>query len=298
MTKRPARPGQWLALLLLTLLWIPQLWAGPVYAWQVRSPTATLYLLGSLHAFRPQDYPLPAPIEAAFALADALVVEIDPTAMSIPEQQALIERYSRLAGDKHLNHYLSPTLRQALQRHCQRLAVACDSMQHWQPWRLGSHLVLADAARQGFQTDSGIDHYFMRRSGNRPILALETLEGQLQSLAVDDIALQVRALQSSLEQMDSQPEFLQQLYLAWRRGDAEQVYLLLQQESAQDPQLGRYMDRLNRQRNQQMSQRLLSLLQSRGTFFVVVGALHLPGPEGILALLQQAQYPARQLQEP
>ncbi|WP_110186653.1 TraB/GumN family protein [Pokkaliibacter plantistimulans] len=286
-------------LLALCLWLVPQLAsAQPVFAWQIRSQTATLYLLGSLHAFPPQGYPLPQAVEAAFSLSDYLVVEINPTDLPLPAQQKLFDHYGNLQNGQRLSDLLSARDQQRLRQHAQQLGLDYNAMQPWQPWRAGTQLVLADAERQGFDTTAGIDHYFMRRAGNRQILALETLESQLQAIAVPDMNIQVANLVSTLDQMEQDKDFLPCLYQAWRRGDGPAVYRQSEQEAGDDPRLKAYLDRLNSQRNAEMADKLIRLLRSSGTFFVVVGALHMPGPDGLLARLNAANFPSQQLQSP
>jgi len=45
------------------------------FLWKVRSKTNTVYLLGSIHLFKKDLYPLNARIEEAFAQSDLLAVE-------------------------------------------------------------------------------------------------------------------------------------------------------------------------------------------------------------------------------
>ena len=55
---------------------------GKSFLWRVRSNTSTLYLLGSIHFLKQENYPLNPGIEKAFAQSNFLVVEAnisDPT---------------------------------------------------------------------------------------------------------------------------------------------------------------------------------------------------------------------------
>ena len=50
---------------------------GKSFLWKVQSKTSTLYLLGSIHFLKQENYPLNPVIEKAFAQSNALVVEAD-----------------------------------------------------------------------------------------------------------------------------------------------------------------------------------------------------------------------------
>ncbi|MFP8966395.1 TraB/GumN family protein [Pokkaliibacter sp. CJK22405] len=288
----------WSLLLFVLCLISTSVQAQPVYAWQVRSSTATLYLLGSLHAFPPNSYPLPAPIEAAFDLSDYLVVEINPTDMSIPEQQKLIDHYGLLPQGQTLKSVLPNAVWLHLQSACAQLRLRCALMEDWQPWRAGTQIVLSSAKDQGFDTESGIDHYFMKRAGSRKILALETLESQLKAISSPGMDMQIENLSSTLDQLDNEPDFLPDLYSYWATGDGPGLYQLMQKETVESKTLKEYMDILNARRNIAMTDQLERLLKTKGTYFVVVGALHLPGPDGILERLKARHYPSQQLQAP
>ncbi len=55
--------------------------------WELHGKYNTVYLLGSIHVLRPADYPLAAPIMAAYAQAGALVMEVDLDAVDLSEVQ-------------------------------------------------------------------------------------------------------------------------------------------------------------------------------------------------------------------
>ena len=51
--------------------------AGPLFQWEIRSETATITLVGSIHVGKADFFPLAAPFEDAFTAADALAVEVN-----------------------------------------------------------------------------------------------------------------------------------------------------------------------------------------------------------------------------
>ncbi|MDA1277717.1 MAG: TraB/GumN family protein [Verrucomicrobia bacterium] len=56
------------------------------FLWRVRSPTATVYLMGSVHLLRGTDYPLPTSFELAYSAAEQVAFEIDFDEASSPSQ--------------------------------------------------------------------------------------------------------------------------------------------------------------------------------------------------------------------
>jgi uncharacterized protein YbaP (TraB family) len=69
--------------------------AAPVpLLWKVSDADNSLYLLGSFHMLKPDDYPLSADIDAAFEDAESLLFEIDPAAMTSPDTIAKFQQAS------------------------------------------------------------------------------------------------------------------------------------------------------------------------------------------------------------
>jgi len=95
-----------------------------LFAWRVAGDPAndpgTVYLLGSIHVGKPDLYPLPQPIELAFAGSAELVEEVDLSGANLALlKQQILQRGLYIGGDKLENH-LSPTTRAALTLYLQR----------------------------------------------------------------------------------------------------------------------------------------------------------------------------------
>jgi uncharacterized protein YbaP (TraB family) len=79
---------------------------------------------------------------------------------------------------------------------------------------------------------------------------------------------------------------------AWRRGDADALVRIVRDEFRDVPSLGR---RLIDQRNQNWVPKIEEYIRSGRTYFVVVGAGHMGGPNGLLSLLRTRGYNIEQL---
>ena len=85
-----------------------------LFAWRVAGDPGTVYLLGSIHVGKPDLYPLPQPIEQAFAVSPELGKEIDTSGSNLALlQQQVLQRGLYTGGDK-LESHLSPPTRAAL----------------------------------------------------------------------------------------------------------------------------------------------------------------------------------------
>src|SRR5436189_3272501 len=74
--------------------------SGRAFMWVAKSDTATVYLLGSMHAAQKDLYPLDDRIENAFTKSDALVVEVDETELDLQAQLQLAAKGTYPSGDQ------------------------------------------------------------------------------------------------------------------------------------------------------------------------------------------------------
>ena len=61
--------------------------------WKATSPTATVYLVGSIHLGDSSMYPLPKEVESAFAAAKVLAVEINIKNADQAKMMGLVQKY-------------------------------------------------------------------------------------------------------------------------------------------------------------------------------------------------------------
>ncbi|HMJ87724.1 MAG TPA: TraB/GumN family protein, partial [Vicinamibacterales bacterium] len=79
---------------------------------------------------------------------------------------------------------------------------------------------------------------------------------------------------------------------AWKAGDAPTVERIVLSALRQEPQL---YQRLLVDRNKAWVPKLEALFARKGRTFVVVGAAHLVGPDGLISLLRAKGYTVEQM---
>ena len=102
-----------LRLLLLVLLAHPVHAAEtghPVTMWEVSGAKNSVYLLGSIHLLRQEDYPLPTALDTAYANADVLIMEIDMDDLDPFATQAAFTTYGVLQDDRTLRDLMGAEL--------------------------------------------------------------------------------------------------------------------------------------------------------------------------------------------
>lgn len=272
---------------MLLVLVLPQAEAHPICLWQIHSKGAEVYLLGSIHAVRRDVYPLPAPMEVAFRQAGTLVVEVDTNRLS-PQRiaRAMREKGTYQPPDT-LDAHLSPATRSALAAWLKRRNIDPAALAGMKPWLVSLKLEMRELARLGYDPALGIDRHFLDEAAltRKPVEELETWEGQIDLLSSDPPAVQDLELRATLQELPHADAQIRALVAAWQRGDADGLWRLATSSSRRYPGLARQMRRLTTDRNRRMAVKIRGYLARGGNWLVVVGALHMGGPDGLVKLL-------------
>ena len=273
---------------LCSLLLLPVMaWAEPGF-WHASKDGRNLWVLGSIHVGLDSFYPLPASIEEAWQQADILIVEADLHTISDQDNQQIAQLSQLPAGDRLANH-LSPSQYKALLKQAKAYGLPEASLSPLRPWVAAITLMQQALARAGYPADLGVDEHFntlAARTG-MPVRGLERVPEQFAYLAsMGD--LEDDFLQSTLEQIGTLQQEVPKLLQAWQDGDGSALQRLLSEEQG-SPALQELMERrLLKERNHNWIPKLLAMPEKNQ--FLVVGALHLYGPDGVLNLLRQQGY--------
>jgi uncharacterized protein YbaP (TraB family) len=272
---------------------------GHAFLWEVKDGHArggTVYLVGSIHMGKTGELALPPSMEAAFAKSDALVVEVDVNKVDPAAMQKLVRELGRLPDGQRLSQRLDPITMTLLGRAAQRMGLPVSNLEPLRPWLVGMVLSVTELQQAGYKQGEGIDRAFLTRAhdAGKSVLELETAEGQLRMLAGTPDDLQDLMLRDQLRRTTAAGTVLDQLVAAWKAGDADGMASLLL-DGANEPTYVPVYERIFFERNVQMASGVDALLAQPRTHFVVVGAGHVVGPKGLVALLQQQGHTVRQL---
>ncbi len=268
--------------------------AGKLFLWEVKSASHSVYVFGSLHAARPDFYPLPPPVEDAYRQADELVVEVD-----ISDQRKVAETLPLLtyAPPDSLDKHVSA----AVWKRLEAAAGAQNNVAVLKPLKpaiVASGLVIGALMRHGYDPNAGIDRHFLAsaHADGKPIVELETAEFQAGILGGLTDEEGDSMLGETLDQMRS-GELLttaDQLAAAWKDGDNEALGRLLREEN-RDPASKKIFAKLFDERNPAMAEKIAALAAGPKRALVVIGAGHLSGDNNVLQLLQAKGLQVRQL---
>lgn len=281
------KEASWLGLLLLSLSPGHILAASAPDFWLAERGLQKLWLLGSIHVGSEEMYPLSPVIMQSWASAENLIVETDLS--NSPENNQTLLNYAMLPPDTALIRQLSEPLYRKTMDVASQYQLKEPLLAHFRPWFIAITLQQQAIQLAGYQPAFGIDQYFISQAKNRqvPVTWLETPEQQLTYLAnLGDV--EDDFLDATLQQISKVHEDLPELIKAWEKGDREKIQALLD-DDATSPELQHYLKQyLIKERNQRWIPKIMS--QSPANHFIVVGAMHLYGNDGLLKLLESNGY--------
>lgn len=273
---------------------------GPrAFLWEVTRPDAPerpLYLTGAVHAGRPGELTLPPALDAALARAEALVVEVDPASAATPELQRLVlEAGFHAPGDTPLVARLDAAERARLAEAIQRAGLPVLAPEKMRPWLLSTTLALVDLRRAGYVGEGGVDAVLLERAeaAGKEVVELETAEGQIRMLAGLPEDAQLALLREYLRTPDPAAD-VAVVARAWQRGDADAISRKIF-EHADEPGADVILEPMFYARNRAMADRLAAMVGDERVHLAVVGAGHVVGSRGLLALLAARGFVVRQL---
>ena len=269
---------------------LPPLFEATPLVWRATAPGGGVaYLMGSVHLTREHIHNFGSVANAAWQASQELVVEVDVSLLSPQDMAALSARYGSIRPPRSLRDELSDHSWQQLSAYLASRGIAEELVSGWKPWFVYFVIVQTELARAGFKTDEGVDRMFIEAAvaANRPITALETAASQLQIFDNLPDSLEELLLQDSLGRVDDFAAEADALIEAWRVGDEDELQSLVFQPLAEVPELQVFYDLVFFQRNRQMAGRLHQLAKDGKSRFVLVGAGHMVGEQGIPTLLAE-----------
>ncbi len=252
--------------------------------WKIEGgAVAPSYLFGTVHSDDPRVTRLPPVVSEVFNRSKSFTLE------AIANGEGLIKMAEAMYfADAHtLEGVLGTALYSQTLRALQSRGLPTDDVEKKKPWAILMALSMPKSG-SGLPLDFALQLEAIKQG--KPTHGLETITEQMQTFdglsLPDQVALLAHTV-ANASRLDAQFDELLTTYLA-RDLDAL-VALEVKYRPADDTAYRAFMDRLLRQRNLRMLERMQPRLKE-GDAFIAVGALHLPGEEGLLRLLRRSGY--------
>lgn len=266
------------------------------FMWEVQSETATVYLLGSIHVLKADFYPLANEIEQTFDSSDIAVFETHLDSLDNPAIAIKMMASAMYPAGKTLKTELSDSLFLRLKSTLNQTGVPIDLWLNFKPWFVAMTLSMQEMMAAGFKPDLGLDRHFFDRAqkAGKGIEALEAVDFQIELLSQLSDVDQELFLLYTFEDLQLIKTMLDEMVVHWKTGRADKLHELITRSVEKHAELDAIFEKLIYARNVSMSARIEEYLKSDQTYFVVVGAGHLTGEQGIVAKLAARGYSVRQ----
>ncbi len=250
--------------------------------WKAQRGKATVWLCGSFHTMRENDYPLPTPYETAFAESKIIVTEIPQGEANDLKMREQLQQSGQLSAGKRLSDVLSEKTRVALESWSQSSNVRMEKLQSMKPWMAALTITAAAEARCGYRRTLGIERHFTAKSGDRLSRSLASPQHQISFFDKLEPAFQEQMILNAIEE-DGDYDLPRRLRVsAWQEGDAARLAALRVESMRSVVILEKLMFA---DRNAEWLPVIEQYLDGTETVMVLVGAGHLAGSGSLIELL-------------
>ena len=280
--------------LLCLLLSVSTAASAQTSVWKVSRDGSDVYIGGTVHLLRQQDFPLPAAYAQAYDAADRLFFETDIGGMAdMGLQQRMMQELTYQDG-QNLSTVLDTEALAALTEHLSATGLPLAMVQNFKPGLLISMLSVLEFQKLGF-TPQGVDAYFFNRAlgEGKSRGQLESIDDQIALLAGMGEGYESEFVLYSIRDFQELPAAMERMIKAWRDGDVAALYEEFVAPMLEDaPEL--YQSLLV-QRNNNWVPQIEAMFEQDGTEFVLVGAAHLAGDSGVVQQLEARGYTVEQM---
>lgn len=263
--------------------------------YEIKSPSTTIYILGSIHFGNEKIYPLQDEIERAFEKSDFLVVEADILNLSslVKVQKAINSKGMYPEGDSIKNH-ISPETYKLLEEYYSPQVL--KTLERYKPWVFAFLIAPSDIE---LDPKLGIDFYFLNKAKvlKKQIIELEGVDYQLDLFAEFPEDLMENYLKLSLLEAvkEEYKQKLIELIDAYIDGDEEKIWEVAVKDYVENPEYRYFYEKLFLERNINMAKKIKEFLKDNKKYFVIVGAGHLVGEDSVIEILKREGFEVKRV---
>lgn len=253
--------------------------------WRIESgSTPASYLFGTMHVSDPRVTRLPPPVKQALDGATSFTHEMFANGPGIVHMAETMY----FGDQQRLSTLLGPGWYRKLENTLKSHRIPAGDLDRKKPWAVFMMLAKPAGHQPGVHLDMVLEISSIQQ-GKR-VYALETMAEQIAVFDELPVQDQVSVLKNALERFDQTRHLHEEMLQIYLSRDLRALFRMIESEPIGDPRLQKIMlDRLLWTRNTRMLERMKPRLKE-GNAFIAVGAGHLPGDQGLLALLHRAGY--------
>lgn len=262
--------------------------------WKIEKPgVAPSYLLGTMHVTDPRVLKMPSGADKGLAEAKTIVVESNEILDQNKAMAGILSKpeLTMLTDGKTIEKLMKPDDLAVLEEGLKKRGVPLATVSRMQPWMLMSLVSLpaCELARQGNTAFLDKRIALDAAAEGKAVKGLETLAEQLSAMAAIPTEMHLKSLVETIKlgpKMDDVFETMTQLYLSGEIGFTMPFLKQVAPDGSDNAGYAEFEELIVTKRNHLMAERAAPIL-SEGNVFMAVGALHLPGEEGLVELLRE-----------
>ena len=261
--------------------------------WKVSNGKNTIYLGGTFHMLKPSDYPLPIEFEEVYNKVNWLVFETDIDQLTTAEFQKKFLQSMTLPTGQILADHLSAKAYAELIHYAAKNDMDTGRLQRFTPQMVALIITLEELKKYGL-TAEGVDTFIgdKAKKDSKVVTKLESTDDQIHYISTMGAGNESNLILQTLADMKDLPEDLNAMTNAWRAGDDDALF-----ETGIKPMLDDYpkiYQSLLVERNNNWMDKIETLIAQPEEKFILVGALHLIGQDGLLLQLKNRGYQVQQ----
>ncbi len=280
-------------ILILTILILSQI-SAETSIWRISKGSNHIYLGGTIHVLRPQDYPLPAEFDSCYNRSETVVLETDMGVVNSADFQQKLMAAMVYPSGSTIKEHLSDETYTLLKNYLSTKNVPFSTVERFKPpmisliitqWEMGKYEM----------AEKGVDaHYYEKAmSDKKNFLGLETTEQQISFLAgmgEDDPDGLIR---NTLEEMDEMENLIVSMISYWRSGNEKKLAkTIIKELKTKHPEIYK---NLIIDRNNAWYPKIKDMLNTEEVELILVGTGHLIGKKGMVNMLKKDGYTVKQV---
>jgi len=268
--------------------------------WRIsREGLAPSWLFGTMHMADPRVATLPPAAQSAFDGADTLVIEtldvLDPAKMTA----LMLERpeLTMFTGAETLTDLIPEADRAMVAERLAARGAPLESLRKTKPWLVAALVALPACELRRKAAGAPVLDLALAEAAEtagKRLEGLESLADQLEAMAALPMDFHIRGLVETVRLGDRLDDVIETMIVLYRAQEVGMFWPFFEAVLPDEAEAGAagyadFQEKMIVARNGTMAERALPIL-ARGNVFIAVGALHLPGREGVVERLRQAGF--------
>ncbi|MBA8899881.1 TraB/GumN family protein [Phyllobacterium sp. P30BS-XVII] len=272
---------------------------GKSILWKIEKPgTKPSWLFGTMHLTDPRVLKLSDTAQRAYQDAGTVVIEtdevLDPKApLKVMAQDPGLMMFT---DDNTLEKLIPADKLEDVKTGLAARGLSLAALNKMQPWIITSMLAMSPCElERGKSGQAFLDIKLARdaKTQGKEIAGLETIKDQLSAMASLPLKFHVDGLVETLNLASKVPDMFETMVVLYTHGDTAMIFPFMRSLSPDGTATGEnyaaFEEKMVDARNRVMVERAIPIID-KGNVFIAVGALHLPGKNGLVTLFRAKGY--------